>query len=77
MYNSVQLTGHSLGGVLAQYAAYDLVSEGITSGDKVSLTSFNALGGELGLKKDYGVKYNSDLLEDANIHHYFDPSDLV
>lgn len=77
--NSIQFTGHSLGGALAQYAAYDFVSGGIIGPDQASLTTFNALGGEAALTGDqaYGAEYNPDLLASANIHHYYDPSDLV
>ena len=74
--NSIQFTGHSLGGALAQYASYDFVLEGLVSSENVSLTTFNALGGELGLIDKYPL-YNPNLLANANIHHYFDPSDLV
>ena len=74
--NSIQFTGHSLGGALAQYAAYDFVIEGIIGSENAALTTFNALGGELALDEKYAL-YNPDLLANANIHHYFDPSDLV
>lgn len=75
--NSIQFTGHSLGGALAQYAAYDFVSAGIVSSDQTFLTTFNALGGEAGLLNEYGIDYKPGLLDSANIHHYYDPSDLV
>lgn len=73
---SLQFTGHSLGGALAQYAAYDFVLGGLVGVDQVSLTTFNSLGGEIALEAKYQT-YNPDLLVTDNIHHYFDPSDLV
>ena len=73
---SIQFTGHSLGGALAQYAAYSFVTDQVISPDNVTLTTFNALGGELALKNEYEGQYNQNLLASANIHHYYDPSDL-
>lgn len=75
--NSIQFTGHSLGGALAQYAAYDFVAEGVITSEKALLTTFNALGGELALVNELGIDYQANLLATSNIHHYFDPSDLV
>lgn len=75
--NSILFTGHSLGGALAQYAAYDFVKEGIIVPGNVSLATFNGLGGVSGLEKKYGQDFNPSLLVGADIHHYFDPSDMV
>tara|TARA_R110002049_G_scaffold24515_1_gene86844 strand:- start:191 stop:8251 length:8061 start_codon:yes stop_codon:yes gene_type:complete len=74
--NSIQFTGHSLGGALAQYAAYEFVNEGVVLSDSVILTTFNALGGDVALQNKYPSSYNSNLLATANIHHYYDPSDI-
>jgi hypothetical protein len=79
LVNSIQFTGHSLGGALAQYAAYDFVLDGIVNANQASLTTFNALGGEVALSGagGYGADYDPKLLLADNIHHYYDPSDLV
>ncbi|OMH37544.1 lipase family protein [Motiliproteus sp. MSK22-1] len=75
--SSLTFVGHSLGGALAQYAAYDFVKEGIVTTAQTTITTFNGLGGVSGLEKKYGGEYQSTLLNGADIHHYFDPSDMV
>ena len=85
-FNKIHFTGHSLGGALAQYAAYDYASD-IRASDPtaslpvgVSLTTFNGLGGQDGL-----IKYNSagdvnqinTIISGINAHHYFVTGDLV
>ena len=49
----ITFTGHSLGGALAQYAAYDYVN-GHISHPPVDLVTFNGLGGISGLQQMYG-----------------------
>jgi len=74
----VNFTGHSLGGALAQYAAYDLLN---TSDDSsITLTTFNGLGGNDGLQNIYGTNYNPNILTSLNsdaIRHYVANGDLV
>jgi len=80
---SITFTGHSLGGALAQYAAYDFADSSngktpIVEPDKIALTTFNALGGVSGLELGYDPQpYDDTRLTGANIHNYFDPSDMV
>ena len=60
---TIHFAGQSLGGALAQYAAYDFVRARTTVGDaafdplfsaaRVTLTTFNGLGGIEGLKRLY------------------------
>ena len=74
---SIAITGHSLGGALAQYAAYDLVKGNVLEAEQIDLITFNGLGGVSGLRDKYGATYNAELLSDSDIYHYYEPSDLV
>ena len=53
---NVEITGHSLGGALAQFAAYDLAKRTQSSDilDRVFLTTWNGLGGVWGLQRNGG-----------------------
>ncbi len=57
----VMFAGHSLGGVLAQYAPYDLIQAGILDRNSVSIYTVNALGAVLGIEQ-YEGKYNASVL---------------
>ncbi|WP_459873301.1 putative Ig domain-containing protein, partial [Endothiovibrio diazotrophicus] len=81
--SSIQFTGHSLGGALAQYATYEFVHEhplGSLSAE-VTLTTFNGLGGESGLEQNFrgagDSAYNPALLDGLNAHHFYIDGDLV
>lgn len=79
--NTVTFTGHSLGGALAQYAAYDFAGNSfgatpIIEPENVSIITFNGLGGVEGLKDEYGT-FDDYRLATADIHNYFESSDLV
>lgn len=50
--SKITFTGHSLGGALAQYAAYHYLKER-SSHPPVSLVTFNGLGGKPGLEQMY------------------------
>jgi hypothetical protein len=79
------LTGHSLGGALAQYAAYDLLAalEGSPrSGDvlhSLEVATFNSLGGVAGLQDRYEDVFNPSLLDPiaSNINHFYVEGDLI
>ena len=75
-FESLTITGHSLGGGLSQYAAYDLVGGGVLAAEQIKLVTFNALGAVLGLEQEYG-EVDKERLSGASIYHYFEPSDLV
>jgi Ca2+-binding RTX toxin-like protein len=70
------LTGHSLGGALAQYAAYEYaMAYGISNPTVTApfkLVTFNALGGELGLKNPdlYPAGYDESITQTINAAHY-------
>lgn len=74
----VDLVGHSLGGALAQFAAYDLTRDAVRSGRLVGdleLTTWNALGAEWGLRRN--LDYAPDVLALISARHYFHADDLV
>jgi Ca2+-binding RTX toxin-like protein len=83
----VHFTGHSLGGALAQYAAYEWIKKQSTVGDldfnpdfdktNVSLTTFNGLGGLKGLVDNLpssGIQhaaYDSTVLQGLGLSGHF------
>ena len=73
----VHLVGHSLGGALAQFTAYDLASfYGGSKNDRITLTTWNALGGEWGLSENI-ADYDSRVLRGIEGTHYFRFDDVV
>jgi hypothetical protein len=87
----IHFTGQSLGGALAQYAAYEyakrqreahLANGAIPDFDptRISLTTFNALTAADGLKTLYGAGANAaanTLLAGAETAHYVTSNDIV
>jgi Ca2+-binding RTX toxin-like protein len=75
---SVDVTGHSLGGALAQFAVYDLVKHAKDK-DKttkqLNLTTWNALGGEWALQRH--EQYDASIAARINARHYYRGDDLV
>ncbi len=74
----VDITGHSLGGALAQFAVYDLIDqnrEQPIDPNKISLTTWNALGGEWALKQER--TYDPNLLDSYSVAHYYRSDDIV
>ncbi len=72
-------TGQSLGGALAQYAAYEFLSTPLSGADRarVTLTTFNALGGYEGLKQNV-TAFNETVFNGiAQGRHYTITNDLV
>ncbi|MDN5942240.1 MAG: hypothetical protein L0H94_10190, partial [Nitrospira sp.] len=84
---NVHFTGQSLGGGLAQYAAYEYVQshQGLTGFSKanITLTTFNAFGGVLGLQQNIPGGYNPDILGGTGPNaigsnaHFYTEGDLV
>jgi hypothetical protein len=77
----ISFVGQSLGGALAQYAAYDFVSQNpniaLVEKKKISLVTFNALGGVAGLSDNVG-SFNKDLLNGlGQAVHYVVENDLI
>ncbi len=71
---SVDFTGHSLGGALAQYAAYEYAGE--AKPGSVTLTTFNAFGGVQGILQNLGV-YDSTRLAGIEVNHFRVAGDMV
>lgn len=82
----IHFAGQSLGGGLAQYAAYEYVRDQKTlaaqngtifDASRVTLTTFNGFGGVLGLHRNVGG-YNSAVLADIGSNaHFYTEGDLV
>lgn len=78
----IHFTGHSLGGALAQYAAYEYelaISPQGTSKAPFDLVTFNALGGVLGLSTPqiYPSGFNSTIAFSIDAAHFKIRSDVV
>ena len=78
----VHFTGQSLGGALAQYAAYDyaqiLRRAGRFDASKISITTFNGLGASDGLIFRDGVDaFDREALNGVQTAHYVISNDLV
>lgn len=69
--------GHSLGGALAQYFAYDLVQRiGISGERQLSLVTFNGVGGLAGLRRLHG-KIDPNVQANLEPIHFAHPDDIV
>ncbi|HSD70455.1 MAG TPA: VCBS domain-containing protein [Woeseiaceae bacterium] len=82
----IYFTGQSLGGALAEYAAYDfrtdIVRLGISNfpSSRIALVTFNGLGGIAGLQKiaqGRSEAFLPQLLSNATTRHYWIVGDLV
>jgi Ca2+-binding RTX toxin-like protein len=73
----VHLVGHSLGGALAQFTAYDFASLHTgAQNNRITLTTWNSLGGGWGLSKNVN-SFNPSLLEGIDGTHFFRFDDIV
>ncbi len=72
----VLITGHSLGGALAQYLAYDIAISRPALLDRIELRTFNALGGLYGLSRLHG-QIDDDLARRISCRHYAHPDDVI
>lgn len=77
----IHFTGQSLGGGLAQYAAYEYVQshQGLTGFSKanITLTTFNGFGGALVLEQNAGGYQSSVLANIGSNAHFYTEGDLV
>lgn len=67
--SKITFTGHSLGGALAQYAAYDYVSRSSVH-PPISLATFNGLGGIAGLQQMY-PNFDPTIASQIDAAHFF------
>ncbi|MDO9103421.1 MAG: DUF2974 domain-containing protein [Methylovulum sp.] len=74
--DSVTFSGHSLGGALAEYAAYDLVKSGLIDANDTHIRTYNGLGAVLGIDK-YAGGYDNNILIGSDGKNYFNPEDKV
>ncbi|MCB1378822.1 MAG: DUF2974 domain-containing protein, partial [Alphaproteobacteria bacterium] len=73
----VTFAGHSLGGALAQYAAYDIAgAEPGRKGD-MNLYTFNGLGGLNGIEENESGGVDLTRMNGINATHYFNGEDWV
>ena len=90
--NQINFTGQSLGGALAQYAAYNYAvrlnqqhledsTKPAFDPSKITLTTFNGLGGVAGLSQNVsqllGEPFNAHLLDNVTTAYYYTTNDLV
>lgn len=71
----ITFAGHSLGGALAQYAAYETAGREPGRTGDMNLFSYNGLGGLNGLEENGG--YDANRLNNVNAEHYYNPEDWV
>lgn len=84
---TIHFTGQSLGGGLAQYAAYEYVQshQNLTGFSKanITLTTFNGFGGALALDQNLPGEYDQDVLGGSGLNaigsnaHFYTEGDLV
>lgn len=75
----ILITGQSLGGALAEYAAYDFVSAPESSGfdkSRLALVTFNGLGGVAGLQMERDG-FNPNRFLGSLTRHYWIQGDIV
>ncbi len=84
-HGKVHFTGQSLGGGLAQYAAYEYVRDRVGAAGfagfskaNITLTTFNGFGGVLGLQQNVAGGYQSSVLAGIGSNaHFYTEGDLV
>ncbi|MBW7900200.1 MAG: hypothetical protein H3C26_01900 [Rhodocyclaceae bacterium] len=77
---SLNFTGQSLGGGLAQYALFDFQKNKTNDWiqpSSLTLTTYNAFGGLDGLQEIYDTDFNASLVSGVATRHYVTTNDLV
>ncbi len=74
----VLVTGHSLGGALAQGVAHEIqtLRNEISIQSKVNLVTWNAVGSKTMIERS-GRRFNPELLKQINAYNYFIRGDLI
>jgi len=77
--SQLHFVGHSLGGALAQYAAYAYQSRAVAEHLQpiFSLETVNALGGIAGLRAEFPGSFDENALSGHPVVHYFVDGDFV
>jgi hypothetical protein len=75
-WGQISLAGHSLGGAICQYLAYDLLIEVTGIGERLDVWTFNGLGGLLGLRRLHS-EFSEAKLRRIRATHYAHPDDVV
>jgi len=74
--NAVTLAGHSLGGCLSQYLAYDAANAFPLGRERLTVHTHNGLGGLLGIVRLHGA-YDEAVLAGVTCRNYRHPHDPV
>jgi hypothetical protein len=70
------LAGHSLGGALCQYLAYDLVRDQLEIGERLRVFTFNGLGGRSGITRLHGA-VDPNVVAKISAVHFAHPDDVI
>mgnify|MGYP001170043355 CR=1 FL=1 len=73
---AVVVAGHSLGGGLAQYLAYDMAQRFPDRRDRIILQTQNGFGGILGITRIHGA-YDPEVFAGVTVRNYRHPDDPV
>jgi pimeloyl-ACP methyl ester carboxylesterase len=73
----ITFAGHSLGGALAQYAAYDLASDVAGRQGGAGLYTFNGLGGVNGVNENVPGGVDPNRLNGFDAQHFYNNEDVV
>lgn len=69
--------GHSLGGALSQYAAYDLAGDYASRRGQLNVYTLNGLGGINGINENVPGGYDPSRMTGIDARNYFNPEDVV
>lgn len=75
-WRRVSLVGHSLGGAICQYLAYDLVRTDPGIGKRLELWTFNGVGGLIGLGRLHG-NVSKQVCRSIKAVHFAHPGDII
>lgn len=75
-WQEIIICGHSLGGGLAQYLAYDAVCTHPALIEQITVVTFNGIGGRYGLSRLYEHP-DPELVRRIRFFHYAHPDDVI